>query len=243
VSAPGASPSPRVLHARRLFAGITPGYDAMGEILSFGQNRRWRGFLVSSVPAGPRSRILDVATGTAAVAIDLCRGGGPRVVGLDQSEPMLLSGRERIRRAGCDGRISLLLGQAERLPFGDRSFDAVTFTYLLRYVDDPPATVAELARVLRPGGVMASLEFHVPSNPVWRVGWQLQTWVVLPLFGLLASRGWFEAGRFLGPSISGFARRYPLREQVEMWRRAGLTDVRTRTLSLGAAVVMRGVKA
>ncbi|MGH2725242.1 MAG: ubiquinone/menaquinone biosynthesis methyltransferase [Actinomycetota bacterium] len=235
-------PSPRVRHARRLFAGIASGYDAMGEVLSFGQNRRWRRFLVSRVAAGPASRVLDVATGTAAVAIDLARRTGARVVGLDQSEPMLRSGLERARAAGCDGRISLVLGRAERLPFPAGSFDALTFTYLLRYVDDPEATLREMARVLRPGGVMAMLEFHVPRHPVWRSGWFLHTRVGLPLLGRLASREWFEAGRFLGPSISGFARRHPLAEQARMWRGAGLTEVRARRLSLGAGVVIWGVK-
>ncbi|HEX2031464.1 MAG TPA: class I SAM-dependent methyltransferase [Actinomycetota bacterium] len=233
-------PSERVRHARRLFAGIAPGYDGMSEILSFGRNRHWRSFLISRVDLPAGARVLDVATGTAAVAIHLARERGLRVIGLDQSEPMLRSGRRRAAAAGLD--VPLVLGRAEELPFGDGAFDGVTFTYLLRYVDDPQATLRELGRVLRPGGVMASLEFHVPEHPIWRAGWYAHTRVGLPLAGRVASRHWYGAGRFLGPSIAGFVRRYPLAEQGRMWRRAGMARVWARTMTLGAAVVIWGVK-
>lgn len=234
------SPSERVRHARALFAGIARGYDGMSEVLSFGQNRRWRGFLVSRLQLPAGSVVLDVATGTAAVAIELARDRGPRVVGVDQSAPMLRSGQ---RRAAAEGvEVPLVLGRAEALPFDDAVFDGVTFTYLLRYVDDPEATLRELARVLRPGGVMASLEFHVPQHPVWRAGWHAHTRLGLPLLGLAASAQWYGAGRFLGPSISAFVRRYPLAEQGRMWRRAGMRRVWGRTMTFGSAAVMWGVK-
>jgi demethylmenaquinone methyltransferase / 2-methoxy-6-polyprenyl-1,4-benzoquinol methylase len=235
-------PSARVQHARRLFGGIAPGYDLMSEVLSFGQNRRWRAFLVSRVALPRGARVLDVATGTASVAIDVAKEVGARVVGLDQSEPMLRAGRARLARDGAGDRVSLLLGRAEGLPFADGTFDAVTFTYLLRYVDDPAATLAELARALRPGGVMASLEFHVPSDPVLRAGWHVHTTVGLPALGLVASRDWYRAGRFLGPSIRDFWRRHPMEDQVRMWRAAGIQRVWARPMRLGAAVVMWGVK-
>lgn len=236
----GADPdqlSPRVRHARRLFAPLGRRYDLMSEVMSFGENRRWRRFLVSRVPPG--GRVLDVATGTAGVAIALARRSD-RVVGLDQSEPMLLEGRERVRRAGLEDRITLLLGQAERLPFPDTAFDAVTFAYLVRYVDDLAATLAGMARVVRPGGVMACLEFGVPANPVSRAGWYVHTRVGLPAVGALASRDWFRSGRFLGPNISDFYRRHPLPEQLDMWRAASVRDVRARTMTLGAGVVTWG---
>lgn len=235
-------PSARVRHARRLFAGVAADYDLMSEVLSFGRNRRWRAFMVSRVPLSGGARILDVATGTASVAIDLARTVGARVVGLDQSEQMLRAAGARLARKEFGDRVSLVHGQAERLPFPDETFDAVTFTYLLRYVDDPAATLAELARVLRPHGVLASLEFYVPPGPLWRSGWYVHTRVGLPAVGLLASREWFRAGRFLGPSISEFWRRHPLEEQARMWRAAGIERVWARPMTLGSAVVMWGVK-
>jgi demethylmenaquinone methyltransferase/2-methoxy-6-polyprenyl-1,4-benzoquinol methylase len=236
------SASPRTRHARRLFAGIAPEYDLMAELLSFGQNRRWRRFMVSRLPADGSGRVLDVATGTAGVAIEIARRTGARVVGVDQSPEMLKGARVAAEAAGVDGIVSLVLGQGERLPFPDGAFDAVTFTYLLRYVDDPAATLRELARTVRVGGTLANLEFLVPPNPAWRAAWVLYTRVGLPVGGRLASREWWSTGRFLGPSISEFYRRYPLAEQGRWWRDAGISPVRHRPMSLGGGVVIWGTK-
>lgn len=134
------------------------------------------------------------------------------------------------------------MGRAEELPFADASFDGVVFTYLLRYVDDPGATLRELARVLRPGGTMSCLEFHVPQHPLAHAGWWAYTRCVMPILGATASRAWVGTARFLGPSIDGFYRRYPLAVQVRWWQDAGLAHVRTRTFLFGTAIVMRAVK-
>ena len=144
------------------------------------------------------------------------------------------------RPEGSATRIELREGRAETLPFSDGWFDALTVTYLLRYVDDPAATVSELARVVRPGGTMALLDFGVPPSRVARVLWELYVRMVLPTAGRLLSPGWHEVGRFLGPSIRGFEARLPLERQLELWTDAGLTDVRARRLSLGGGVVVWG---
>jgi demethylmenaquinone methyltransferase/2-methoxy-6-polyprenyl-1,4-benzoquinol methylase len=231
----------RTRFAKRLFAGIAPEYDRMGSLLSFGQDPRWRRFLVSKVNAIPGSWVLDVATGTGLVARELARKN-VRVASLDQSEPMLRKGAEAIREAGLDDRIRFLLGQAERLPFADETFDAVTFTYLLRYVDDPAATIAELARVLRPGGVMAELEFSVPDDPWMRAGWKAYTRTLMPAAGTMVSTAWHRTGRFLGPNIEAFYRDYPLPTQVRMWQEAGMRRIRTKVMTMGVALVTWGVK-
>jgi demethylmenaquinone methyltransferase/2-methoxy-6-polyprenyl-1,4-benzoquinol methylase len=235
-------PTLRSREAQDLFAGLPRTYDRMGALLSFGQDPRWRRFMVSRVSAPAGGRVLDVATGTGAVAIEVATWTLASIVGLDQSEPMIRRGVERVGRADLDDRIEFVLGKGEWLPFPDGTFDAVTFTYLLRYVDDPASTLAELARVLRPGGTLASLEFHVPRNAAWRAWWRLYTRGVMPLVGRLLSRSWYEVGRFLGPSISTFYERYPLEDQLGMWRAAGLSDVRARVMSLGAGVVIWGSK-
>ncbi|MEP7033454.1 MAG: class I SAM-dependent methyltransferase [Actinomycetota bacterium] len=227
--------------AKRLFSGIAPEYDRMGSLLSFGQDPRWRRFLVSKVNAIPGSWALDVATGTGLVARELA-SKNVRVAALDQSEPMLRKGVEAIRDVGLEDRIRFLLGQAERLPFADESFDAVTFTYLLRYVDDPAATVAELARVLRPGGVMAELEFHVPQDSWARAGWKAYTRTLMPAAGTLVSSAWYRTGRFLGPNIEAFYGQYPLPAQVRMWQEAEMRRVRTKVMTMGVAIVTWGVK-
>jgi demethylmenaquinone methyltransferase/2-methoxy-6-polyprenyl-1,4-benzoquinol methylase len=231
--------SPRARHARGLFDSIAQQYDVMAALLSFGQDGRWRRFLVSRVPR-EATLVLDVATGTGMVAAEVCRRTDARVVGLDQSDGMLAAGRRALGRAGVDGRVSLVRGGAERLPFPDDAFDALTFTYLLRYVDDPSAAMRELSRVVAPGGVVAMLEFAEPSNPAWRAAWAAYTRIGLPLAGGLASPAWYRTGRFLGPSISGFSRRYPFPVLADLWRDAGLRDVRWRTMSMGGAFVMWG---
>jgi demethylmenaquinone methyltransferase/2-methoxy-6-polyprenyl-1,4-benzoquinol methylase len=194
------------------------------------------------LPAAREALVLDVATGTAGVALQIVRRSPARVVGLDLTQAMLRQGRENLARAAVDGRITLVAGRAERLPFPDASFDAVTFTYLLRYVDDPAATLGELARVLRPGGPMASLEFAVPPSRFWRFWWWLYTRLVLPAAGALSGPGWYRVGRFLGPNISRHYCRYPVDWTVDAWRRAGLDDVGTRRMSLGGGLVMWGIK-
>ena len=185
----------------------------------------------------PGSWTLDVASGTGLVARELAARRNVRVVSLDPSEPMLRAGAEPARAAGLDDRITPVLGSAEELPFGDATFDAVTFTYLLRYVDDPESTVRELASVLRPGGTMACVEFHVPAGAWEHAGWWAYTRGLMPLVGAAASPAWRYTGRFLGRSISEFYRRYPLPEQVLWWQQAGLTAVRTRVMSAGAGIV------
>jgi demethylmenaquinone methyltransferase / 2-methoxy-6-polyprenyl-1,4-benzoquinol methylase len=229
--------------ARELFAPLGATYDRYAALLSFGQDPRWRRFLVSRVDVGAGERVLDVATGTAAVAIELVRRHGCSVVGLDQSPEMLRVGRARVQQAGLSERIELLEGRAEALPFEKASFEALTFTYLLRYVDDPAATLGELARVVRPGGTIASLEFGVPPRRLPRAAWDLYVRVGLPLAGRVVSPGWHEVGRFLGPSIRGFYERLPLNELLALWSAAGIEEVRHRRLSLGGGIVVWGRRA
>jgi demethylmenaquinone methyltransferase/2-methoxy-6-polyprenyl-1,4-benzoquinol methylase len=228
--------------ARRLFAGIAPQYEWMGALLSIGQDGRWRRSLVSRTNAVPGSRVLDVAAGTQLVSRALAARKNVRVVALDQSEAMLRAGREPNRLAGFEDRIAPVLGQAERLPFRDRSFDAVTFTYLLRYVEDPADTVGELTRVIAPGGSIAMLEFHVPQSPVARAGWWIYTRLVMRILGTAASPAWARTVAFLGPDISRFVGSHPLEEWVSWFQRAGIQHVRTRTFLFGSAVVLWGVK-
>jgi demethylmenaquinone methyltransferase / 2-methoxy-6-polyprenyl-1,4-benzoquinol methylase len=226
--------------APTLFAPLGPTYDRYARLLSLGQDPRWRRFLVSRLGVGPDARVLDVATGTGAVALELVRRYGCSVVGIDRSPEMLAVARPRIAADELGANIELLEGRAETLPFAGASFDALTVTYLLRYVDDPAATIRELARVVRPGGTVASLEFGVPQARAARALWELYVRLALPLAGRLLSPGWHEVGRFLGPSIRGYEARLPLERQLELWSEAGLEDLRARRLSLGGGVVVWG---
>lgn len=226
--------SSRTAHARELFAPLGPTYDRVGTVLSLGQDPRWRHFLVSRIPRDG-GHVLDVATGTGLVAGALL-GRGFRVTGLDQSTEMLAVARRRL-----ENQVELLEASAEAMPLTDASFDHLTFTYLLRYVDDPGATLAELARVVRPGGVVASLEFGVPGG-LARPLWELYVRLGLPLAGRILRDGWDEVGSFLGGSIRDFWQRYPLEHQLELWRAAGVQQLEVRRLSLGGGVVIWGTR-
>jgi demethylmenaquinone methyltransferase/2-methoxy-6-polyprenyl-1,4-benzoquinol methylase len=260
--------------ARSLFAPLPARYDRLAEILSFNQNEAWRLAAVSAIArglanggkgkthgpdgadgaAGAKGEgaasgvraplILDVASGTAGVAIELAKHTAGTVVGVDLTEQMLRQGAANVAASAVAGRILLVAGQAERLPFPDRAFDALTFSYLLRYVADPQATLTELARVVKPGGVMASLEFCVPDGPVWHPAWLAYTRVLLPVGGLVTGGpAWWRVGRFLGPNISGHYRRYPVDWTVRAWEQAGFAEVGTRRMSLGGGLVMWGTRA
>ena len=218
--------------ARELFAPLGPTYDRVGAALSFGQDPLWRRFLVSRLPRDG-GRVLDVATGTGLVASELLRHGFA-VTGVDQSAEMLAAACARF-----GDTVELVESSAEALPFADASFDHLTVTYLLRYVHDPGATLAELARVVRPGGVVASLEFGVPGG-IARPAWELYVRAGLPLAARAIGNGWPEVGDFLGGSIREYWERFPIERQLELWDAAGLRDVAVRRLSLGGGVVMWG---
>jgi demethylmenaquinone methyltransferase/2-methoxy-6-polyprenyl-1,4-benzoquinol methylase len=222
--------------APRIFTGIARSYERVGALLSFGQDPRWRRALVSSLRASPGDSVLDVATGTGLVARELRGRYRCRVVGLDRSADMLAAA------AAKDGGIPLVRGRAEKLPFPDASFDHLTFTYLLRYVDDPAAVLCELARVVRPGGRVAALDFGVPSNPLLRGLWRIYTRVGLPLIGRLVSERWASVGSFLGGSIERFEREHPSEGIEREWRHAGLSALEVRRMSFGAGVLMSAVK-
>jgi demethylmenaquinone methyltransferase / 2-methoxy-6-polyprenyl-1,4-benzoquinol methylase len=230
--------------AQRLFAPLPARYDRLAEVLSFGQNARWRRAMVDQIVPAGAGLILDVASGTAGVALQLAARTTARVVGVDLTEQMLRQGRRNVAAAGRADSIGLVAGRAEQLPFPDAAFDALTFTYLLRYVTDPQQTLAELARVVRPGGRVASLEFLAPPSAFWRFWWWLYTRLLLPVGGLATGgREWFGVGRFLGPSISRHYQRYPVAWTVGAWRRAGFERVGFRVMSLGGGLVMWGTRA
>ena len=221
---------------RRLFSPIASNYDRPAQVLGLLQYSRWHDFLLSRLDLPPNARVLDMATGTGALAVRLARLDGLRVTGADITRPMLLQTAAR-----GDSRLDLVECTAEAPPFADGAFDAVIFSYLLRYVADVPATLAELARALKPGGTMASLDFAVPRG-IWYPLWRLYTAVGLPLGGALLSPAWRRVGSFLGPSIRGFYHRWPEERLLQLWRESGFPDAQAKRLSLGGAIVIWGTK-
>jgi len=229
--------------ARALFAPLGGDYDRWAAILSFGQDPRWRRHLIKHVPVGRDARVLDVATGTGAIARGLVRRYGCSVVGVDQSPQMLDGARDRVAKAGLADRIELRLGSAEEIDLEEGSFDALTTGYLLRYLDDPLATMSQLLRLIRPGAPFALLDFGVPPNPVARALWHFYTGIGLPVLGRLVSPGWSEVGRYLRPSIRKFGATYPPDRLRALLIEAGGADVHVQRLSLGGGIVAWGVRA
>jgi demethylmenaquinone methyltransferase / 2-methoxy-6-polyprenyl-1,4-benzoquinol methylase len=227
--------------AQKLFAPLPGRYDRLAELLSMGQNGRWRRAMVDHIVPGQPKLILDVASGPAGVALQLADRTGARVVGVDLTLDMLRQGQRNVAERGMADQVQLVAGRAEQTPFADETFDALTFTYLLRYVDDPQATLIELARLVKPGGAVASLEFLLPQSRFWRFWWWGYTRLLLPAGGwLFGGKAWFDVGRFLGPNISAHYRRYPVNWTIDAWRRAGFVDVGVRRMSLGGGLIMWG---
>ena len=213
--------------AKRLFAPIAPNYDHWSKLLSLGQDPRWRSEMVERLDLPCGARVLDVAAGTGLIT-GLLEERGYNVIALDLSREML----NGVRRRGA----TAVLATAEALPFPDATFDGLTFGYLFRYVTDPLRTLRELARVVRPGGVIGMVEFGRPRG-VWRPAWWLYTRVCLPIAGLFAGPGWARVGVFLGPSIDLFYRHYPGDTITSLWSSAGLTEVRSARRSLGGGLI------
>lgn len=218
--------------ARDLFAPLAPGYERWARVLSLGQDKRWRSQMVTRLAIEPGQLALDAAAGTGSIT-RLLQDRGAEVISLDQSHQMLVPAVAR----GAVG----VIATAERLPFADEQFDVVTFGYLLRYVEDVAGAMAELSRVVRPGGRVGMVEFGRPAG-AWRPLWRLYTRVLLPTAGLVAGEGWPEVGRFLGPNIEEFAGRFPPGRLARIWEDAGLSKVGFTRLSLGGGLVMWGQK-
>ncbi len=230
------------MHARRLFDGIARDYERPAQLFSLFQYRRWRRYLVSRLALPPEALVLDVCTGPGGVAVQIVTDKGCRTVGIDLSPLMVREARRTIESHNLTSMMDVVRGRAEDLPFASNSFDAVVFTFLLRYVEDTRATLGELVRVLRPGGQLASLEFYVPSGPVLHPLWLAHTRLAMPLGTRFMGPGWGAVGSFLGPSISRFYRQHSLKGLENEWTEAGIFQVETRLLSAGGAVVMHGQK-
>lgn len=234
--------TPRNRHAASLFDGVATGYDFLSRLFSFWQYGRWLRNLVDALGAGPGDLVLDMCTGTAGVAIEIARRCGSRVVGVDLSPGMLAAGRCRVHALGLEGQIELRQGRAEATGYPDAYFDALSVTFLLRYVDDMEATLRELVRVVKPGGRLALLEFSIPRRRWLCWGWLVHTRAVIPAVTLLLSPGWRKAGSFLGPSISRLYADRSVEDLRLLVQGAGIGDARCREMSLGGAVLIWGTR-
>jgi demethylmenaquinone methyltransferase/2-methoxy-6-polyprenyl-1,4-benzoquinol methylase len=210
-----------------MFDAIAPRYDLLNHLLSAGVDRHWRKKAIASLALTGRETLIDVCTGTADVALEARRAA--RILGVDFAGAMLTLGLRKVRAAGEEGRIALVRGDAMRIPARDSSADAATVAFGIRNVQQPEVACAEMARVLRPGGRLAILEFGVPRIPGVSA---LYLWYfrrVLPLVGRMIS-GHRGAYAYLPASVGTFP---PPAEFMTLLRQSGFAEVRAVPLTFG----------
>ncbi len=214
-----------------MFDAIAHRYDLLNRLISFGTDRLWRRRLVKSVPAARNGRVLDLATGTADVAIALAhRYPEAEVVGLDPSRGMLAIGQQKVERHGITDRVGLVVGDAQELPFSDGEFDAVTMSFGIRNVSDRQKALREIARVTRVGGEVAILELGEPRKGLFAPLARFHVHRVVPFIGGLLSVS--REYRYLQRSIAEFPE--PDRFVIDM-SQAGLPGASVRRMGFGSA--------
>ena len=230
-------------YVRAMFAGIAPQYDRLNAILSFRQDRAWRRRAVRMAKAAPGNRCLDVCTGTGDFAVELASVVGERgqVIASDFCAPMIHNGLDKVRRAQAkptSGPITMMVANAECLPYPSNAFDVVTVGFGVRNVARLDKAVSELARVARPGGRVAILEFNRPPIGAWyKPLVDFYLFQILPrIGGLLSSR---DAYTYLPYSMKQFVSREELSSLME---RAGLREIVVRDLNFGTVVIHLGTK-
>ena len=186
-----------------MFDRIAGRYDAMNRVLSFGLDRGWRRRTVRALHLGERPRVLDLATGTGDLAVEIARmHPGATVIGLDPSREMLAIARRKLARRGLSERVTLVRGDAQHLPYRDCEMDAATIAFGIRNVPDRPAALREMARVVRPGGRIAVLELGEPRQGLLARAARFHTRHVVPRLGALISGA--REYRYLQCSIAAF---------------------------------------
>jgi demethylmenaquinone methyltransferase/2-methoxy-6-polyprenyl-1,4-benzoquinol methylase len=190
-------------YVRSLFSKVPLEYDLLLGLLSFGQDRKWRAFVVEQASPRPDSIILDVATGTGLLAADFARAIADQglVVGVDLTLSMLQTARERLKKRGLEGRTDWVLARAENLPFKTGCFRSASISLALRNVSDARLTLREMARATSPGGVVISLDFARPPNRVFRLLYYDYLLGLFPIFGRIVSKAWGRTLSYLGRSI------------------------------------------
>ena len=233
----------REVRIRRMFGQIAPWYDSLNHLLSLNIDKRWRNQTAKLVPARPAEAgpILDLCTGTGDLAMtyDRSTSGTVPIIGADFCHEMLVRASEKAVRAGAAGRTRFVEADAQALPFPADTFQLVTIAFGLRNITDPQCGLAEMVRVVRPGGSVAILEFSRPRH--WLIG-RLYRWYfryLLPLIGQLLSRSKESAYRYLPESVLKFPDNEALAEQL---REQGLKEVVFHPLTFGIATLYVGVK-
>jgi len=230
---------PKTEQVEEMFNAIAPAYDFMNRAMTFGIDKLWRRIAVGMVRRHNPARILDVATGTADLAIRLCRAMPQvEVTGIDLSEQMLRVGREKVERAALAKRISLAKADCLALPFPDNSFDAVTVAYGVRNFERLAQGYAEMARVLRPGGMLCVIELSTPHGKITRPLYNIYTRRLIPALGKLVSAD-SRAYTYLPESIAAMPQGDAM---LALMTGAGLENPALRALTFGVCTIYTACK-
>lgn len=226
----------KATYVRALFSGVPKEYDRLLQILTFGQDARWRRLAIEAAAPPEGGRVLDLATGTGVFAFDWVDRMPVSVTALDLTPAMLRHAATQCTEQGCTS-LELVNGRTESLPFPDRAFDAVSIGLALRNLTDLEASFSEMARVLKPGGRMVSVDFTRPSLSVFRHIYYLYLCHGLPAVGRTVSQEWEATFEWLWRSILRF---YDVETVVDLIRRAGFRRVTIRSLTGGIATMIVG---
>ncbi|KJD33445.1 ubiquinone biosynthesis methyltransferase UbiE [Tamlana nanhaiensis] len=222
----------------KMFDTISEEYDGLNRVISFGIDVKWRKKVVQMVGATNPDSILDIATGTGDLAINLAQTQATKIVGLDISSGMLEVGKEKIKKRGLNSKIEMVLGDSENLPFSDNSFDAITVAFGVRNFETLENGLKEILRVLKPGGTFVILETSVPTKTPFKQGYNLYTKNIMPFIGKIFSKD-RSAYKYLSESASVF----PYGEALNnILRKIGFINVEDFPQTLGVATIYKSSK-
>ena len=229
----------RDFQVKRMFEDIAFSYDFQTSFLSLGRDIQWRRILAGSFPADSGSRILDMATGTAEIAMEICRQKpGARVIGLDFSPQMLAIAAKKVKRKSLENCICLSMGDARTLPFGNDCFDAVTMGFGIRNIQERRQVLAEFKRVLKPGGHLLIMEFDYPDKPLIRMLYRFYFHRIFPPVGNWLSKTDY-AYSYLVESVQAFPRP---REFLKEMDGSGFRHLKAKDLTWGIARIYSGIR-
>ncbi|WP_138433340.1 bifunctional demethylmenaquinone methyltransferase/2-methoxy-6-polyprenyl-1,4-benzoquinol methylase UbiE [Winogradskyella algicola] len=222
-----------------MFDTISNEYDGLNRVISFGIDVKWRNKVVKIVSQKQPENILDIATGTGDLAINLASTNAKEIIGLDISNGMLEVGRKKIVTKKLENIISMVIGDSENLPFGDNTFDAITVAFGIRNFENLEKGLSEILRVLKPNGIFVILETSVPTNPIYKFGYNIYSKFILPTIGKLFSKDKI-AYNYLSESASVF----PYGEELNnILRKIGFINVEDKPQTMGVATIYTASKA
>ena len=222
----------------QMFDNISKEYDGLNRVISFGIDVKWRKRVVALVANTKPSTVLDIATGTGDLAINLAKTNAEKIVGLDISDGMLEVGRKKISNKNLNQTIEMVLGDSEKLPFEDGSFDAITVAFGVRNFENLEKGLSEILRVLKPNGIFVILETSVPTKFPFKQGYYIYTKGIMPIIGKLFSRDKM-AYTYLSESASVF----PYGEALNnILRKIGFINPKAMPQTFGVATIYTATK-